>query len=71
MLGINETRFLVQYESCKCKYGLDESVCNSNSKWNNDDCWCVLECKELDDWISCKGDYKWNPCTCDCELNKA
>ena len=24
-----ETRFLVQYESCKCKWELNESVCNS------------------------------------------
>ena len=29
MSGINETRFLVQQKSCKCKCGLSESVCNS------------------------------------------
>ena len=29
MLSVNETRFLVQHESCDCKYGLNESACNS------------------------------------------
>ena len=28
------------------------------------------ECKELNDWSSCKDDYMWNPGTCDCECNK-
>ena len=28
MSGVNETRFLVQHESCECKCGLNESVCN-------------------------------------------
>ena len=30
MSGVNETRFLVEHESCECKCGLNESVCNSN-----------------------------------------
>ena len=34
-------------------------------------CKCRCECKELDDWGSCKNDYMWNPTTCDCEFNKA
>ena len=29
MSGINETILTVQHESCKCKFGLNESVCNS------------------------------------------
>ena len=29
MLSVNEARFLVQHESCDCKYGLNESACNS------------------------------------------
>ena len=29
MSGANETRFLVQHKLCKCKCGLNESVCNS------------------------------------------
>ena len=48
---------------------LNESVCNSNQKWNHDQCWC--KCKQLDDWSSCKDVYMWNPRTCDCECNKA
>ena len=54
MSWVYETRFLVQYESCGCKYGLNESVCNSKQKWNHNECRC--ECKELDDWGSCKND---------------
>ena len=58
----NETRYVVQHESCECKCGLDESVCNTKQKWNHDECQC--ECKELDDWSSCKNDYVWNSSTC-------
>ena len=29
MSGLNETRFIVQRESCKWKCKLNESVCNS------------------------------------------
>ena len=29
MLRVNETRLLVQNESCECKCGLNKSVCNS------------------------------------------
>ena len=46
MSGVNETRFLVQHESCNCKCRLNESVCNSKQRWNHDECWC--EYKELD-----------------------
>ena len=53
--SINEKRFSVQHESCECKYGLNESACNWNKKWNLDECGC--ECKELDGWSSCK--YMW------------
>ena len=28
MKWVNETRSLVQHESCKCKYELNESICN-------------------------------------------
>ena len=33
--GINETRFLVQHESCDRKFGLIEGVCNSRKKKKN------------------------------------
>ena len=49
--GVNETRFIVRHESCECKYGLNETVCNSKQKWNCDECQCKF--KELDDW-SCR-----------------
>ena len=38
MSGINETILTVQHESCECKFGLNESVCNSKSKWNPNEC---------------------------------
>ena len=48
MLGVNETKFLIQHESFECKCRLNESACNSKHKWNHDKCWC--DCKELVDW---------------------
>ena len=30
--GVNETRFLVQHESCECKCGLNKSVYNAKQK---------------------------------------
>ena len=47
MSMVNQTKLLVQNESCECKYGL-----NSKQKWNHGECWC--KCDELDDWSSCK-----------------
>ena len=68
MSVVNETKFLVHHESCEYKWKLNESVCNSKRKWNHDQCRC--ECKELDDWDSCKDDYMWNSSTCNYECNK-
>ena len=64
MLGVNETRLLVQNESCWCKCMINESICYSKQKWDHDECWC--ECKELDDWGSCKNDCMWKRSKCDC-----
>ena len=50
------------------KYGLNESISNSKQNWNHDECWC--ECKELDNWSSCKDDYMLNSSPCHCERNK-
>ena len=69
MSGVNETRFLVQHEPCDSKYRLNESACNSKQEWNHNSCAC--ECKELDDWGSCKYDYMWNPGMCDSNCNEA
>ena len=68
MSGVNETRFLVQHESCECKCGLNESVCNSKQKWDYDECRC--ECKELNNWGFCEKYYMWNLSACDCGCNK-
>ena len=62
---VNETRFLVQHESGEFKCVINKNACNSKQKWNHNECRC--ECKELDDWRSCKDDYMWNSSTCDCE----
>ena len=40
ILGVNETIFLVQHKSYECKYGLNESVCNSKQIWNHDERQC-------------------------------
>ena len=40
MSGVNVTRFLVQHESRECKCALNESVCNSEHKWNHNECRC-------------------------------
>lgn len=29
MLGLNETKFLIQHKSCECKFGLNECAWNS------------------------------------------
>ena len=68
MSRVNETRFLVQHESCVCKC-INESICSLKQKWNHDECCC--EYKELADWSSCKNDCMWNPSKSDCECNKA
>ena len=39
MSRVNETKFLVPHESCKCR--LFESACNLRQKWNHD----KFECK--------------------------
>ena len=48
---------------------MNESVCNSKQKWNNNECRC--ECKELDAWGSCRNGCMWNPSTCNYECDKA
>ena len=40
MIGINESRTLTKYTSCKCECKFDRKKCNSNQKWNNDKCRC-------------------------------
>ena len=41
----NETRHIKWHKTCKCKCGLDASICNNKQRRNDDR--CVFECKEL------------------------
>ena len=66
MLGVNKTRFIVEHESCECRCGLNEGVCNLKQKQNRDECLC--KGKALGDWSFCEKDYMY---TCDFECNKA
>ena len=34
MSEVNKTRFLVQYEQCKCNCRLNKNACYSMQKWN-------------------------------------
>ena len=34
----NESKILTKDVSCECKCKFDERKCNSNQKWNNDEC---------------------------------
>ena len=36
MSRINETKFIEWHESCKCIGRLDEVICNSKQRWNED-----------------------------------
>ena len=36
MSKTNETRYIEQHETFKCKCRLDESVCNNKQRWNDD-----------------------------------
>ena len=65
---VNETRFLVQLESCEWKRELNESACKSKQNILS---WWMFVCKykELDDSGSCQNDYMRNPSTRQC--NKA
>ena len=63
--GINKSKTLTKYLSCKRKYKFYCKKCNSNQKWNTIKCQC--ECKNLKEHYVCKKDYLWNPATCSCK----
>ena len=65
----NETRHIKWHETCKCKCGLDASVCNNKQRWNNDECKC--ECIKLIDKGICDKGYIWNPSYFKCECDKS
>ena len=69
MSKTNKTRHVKWHKTCKCKFGLDASVCNSKRRWNKDKCRC--ECKELINKGICDKEFIWNPSNCECECDKS
>ena len=69
MSRTNETRFIEQHETCKCKCRLDAVLCNNKQRWNENKCRC--ECKELIYKGVCDKEFIWNPSNCKCECDKA
>ena len=51
---------------CICR--LDEIICNSKQRWNENKCMC--KCKELIDKGTCDKAFIWNPSNCECECDK-
>ena len=68
MSRINETRYIVWHETCKCICRLSASVCNNSHRWSEDKCRC--ECKEVCDKGICDKGFIWNPSNCECEFDK-
>ena len=56
MSRTNETRHIEWHETCKCKYRLDASVCNS-------------KCKELTHKGMCDKGFILNPSNCECKCS--
>ena len=65
----NEMRHIKWHETCKCICRLDEIICNSKQRWNEDKCKC--ECKELIDKGVCSKGFIWNPSNCEREFDKS
>ena len=63
--GINESKTLTKFISCKRECKLDGTRCNSNQWWNNDKSWC--ECRKHH---ICEKGYVSNPSTCICKNEK-
>ena len=59
--GINESKTLTKYISCKCKFKLNGTKFNSNQLWNNNKYRC-----EWKKYHICEKDYIWNPARCSC-----
>ena len=60
-----ETKNIKWHEICKCKCGLDATICNNKQHWNNDRCQCG--CKELIYRGVCDKNFIWNPSNCECD----
>ena len=66
LMRLNETRNVLQHESCKCVCRLNSSVCNSKQIWNSDTCRCDYN-EDFASIINCTKGYTWNPSTCECQ----
>ena len=68
LMRLNETRNVLQHESCKCICRLNSSLCNSKQIWKSDSCRC--DCNEdFAGIINCTKEYMWNPSTCECQCD--
>ena len=67
-MRLNETRYVLRHESCKCICRLNLSVCNSKQIWKSDTCRCGCN-EEFAGIISCEKGYTWNPSTCECQCD--
>ena len=65
----NQTKQIEWHETCKCKCGLNSSVCNNKQRWNKDKCRC--ECKKLVNKKRCDKGFVSNPSNCNCECDKS
>ena len=64
----NESRSIKLHETCKCIYRLYKIICNSEERFNKDQCRC--ECKKLIDKGACNKGYIFDPSHCKCECDK-
>ena len=64
----NETRYIKWHETCKWKFRLDASVCNSKQRWNEGKCRC--ECKQLIVKGICDKGFNRNPTNCECDISR-
>ena len=69
MSGTNETKYIEQHETCKCKCKFGANICNNKQRQNKNKCRC--ECKELIYKGICDKGFIWDPSNCECECDKA
>ena len=69
MSRTNERKHIERHKTCKCKCGLDASVCNNKQRWNENKCRC--ECKGLIDKGMCDKGFIWNPSNSEYECDKS
>ena len=65
IIGINESKTLTTYISCKCKCRFDERKCNSDQWCNSNKFWCDCKNHHVGEKY-----YIWNVATFSCENRK-